>query len=157
VPPADRVAIRILPDGQRVLSMNLSKETAESNGLACLSESIRIEPDTRYRLGFRYRSEGPRLHLFVKGYTMARNINGQMVEREIYRRQVPALEPTAGKWVEVVDDLNPQHVAMDVVTLRVDLYTYLNAGVVEFDDIVLKKVGRQTRKAVDEAIDRPNR
>src|SRR5581483_1561020 len=53
------------------LVMRLSKECAENNGMACLSSPIAIAPNTRYRLSFRYQSDGPKLHVFVKGFTTA--------------------------------------------------------------------------------------
>jgi hypothetical protein len=160
-PPAvDQVVIHRLPDdnGQtnNVLAMNLSKTTAENNGFACLSAPIPIQPNTRYRLMFRYRSDGPTLHVFVKGYTMLKNIEGKMAERECYRRQVPPSGATDGKWVTVICDLNPQHVAYPVQHLRVDLYAYLSSGVVMFDDVQLKAVGEQTRHAADDAIKPPS-
>lgn len=158
LPAVDKVCIYRLCEGQganNVLAMNLSRYCAENNGMACLSDAIRIQPDTRYRLSFRYKSDGPRLHVFVKGYTQEKNIKGETVEREIYRRQVPPSGATGGRWVTVADELNPQHVAFPVQVLRVDLYAYLSPGVVMFDDVVLKAVGRQTRKATDEAIKRP--
>jgi hypothetical protein len=140
---------------QNVLAMNLSRTAAENNGLACLSESIKIEPKTRYRLSFRYKSDGPKLHVFVKGYTMAKNLEGKLVEREIYRRQVPPTGKTNGEWVTIVDELNPQHPAYPVQYLKVDLYAYLHPGMVMFDDVVLKAVGAQTRVAKDKAIKPP--
>ncbi len=126
-PVADKVCINRLAaeDGvpaHNVLAMNLSKECAENNGLACLSDEIAIKPNTRYRLSFRYKSDGPILHVFVKGYTLAKDVKGQPAPREVYRRQVPPANATGGKWVSVVDDLNPQHIAFAVQTLRVDLY-----------------------------------
>lgn len=151
----DKVVIFKQPDGNNVLSMKLSRDCAETNGLACLSARIEIKPDTRYRLSFRYRSDGPVLHVFVKGYTLFDNINGQKVEREIYRRQVPVTGGTKGEWVTIVDELNPQHIVFPVQSLKIDLYTYLQPGEVMFDDVVLKAVGKQTRKAADEAIDKP--
>lgn len=138
-----------------LLAMNLSKETAYTYGLAALSAPIPIQPNTRYRLSFRYRSDKPLLHVFVKGYTMAKSARGDVVEREVYRRQVPESAGTNGQWVTVVDELNPQHISMPVQHLRVDLYAYRFPGVVEFDDVVLKSVGAQTRQARDEAIDPP--
>lgn len=154
LPIPDEVVITEV-DGGRVLAMRMSRTAAETNGLAVLSQPITIEPATRYRLSFRYRSDGPKLHVFVKGYTQAKDINGEMVEREIYRRQVPPTGATNGQWVTVVDDLNPQHVSMPVQTLRVDLYVYLNPGLVMFDDVTLKAVGKPTRDATDAAIDLP--
>lgn len=149
-PKPDKVVIR---DG--VLAMNLSKYCAENNGMACLSDEIAIEPGTRYRLSFRYKSTGPRLHVFIKGYTEGQDINGRKTWREIYRRQVPPTDATGGKWVTIVDEMNPQHHVFGVKMLKIDLYAYLNEGLVEFDDIVLKAVGGQNRKAKDDALDQP--
>ncbi len=161
-PPArDKVLIWRIPQDaaggklNNVLAMNLSRTAAENNGLACLSAPFKIAPDTRYRLSFRYRSDGPKLHVFVKGYTMAENIKGEAAEREVYRRQVPPTGNTQGEWVEIVDELNPQHVAFPVTHLRVDLYAYLHPGQVLFDDVVIKAVGEQTRQAKDAAIKLP--
>jgi hypothetical protein len=160
LPQTDKIVIYKMPqeNGQKpnnVLAMKMSKDTAENNGLACLSDSIKIEPKTRYRLSFRYKSDGPKLHVFVKGYTPGPNIKGETVDREIYRRQVPPTGDTHGQWIEVVDELNPQHSAFPVQTLKVDLYIYLSPGTVLFDDVVLKAVGEQTRDARDKAIKPP--
>jgi len=152
-PPAtDKVVIQRLPGGEQVLAMKLSRVCAENNGLACLSDEIKIEPHTRYRLSFRYKSNGPMLHVFVKGYTAFPNVNGEVVQREIYRRQVPVTGSTKGEWVTIEDEMNPQHVQYPVQTLRVDLYAYLHSGEVSFDDVVLKAVGEPTRDARDAAI-----
>lgn len=160
LPETDKVNIFRIPDPKtgaihNVLAMKLSLECAQNNGMACLSDLIKIEPNTRYRLSFRYKSDGPSLHVFVKGYTRTQNIKGEMTEREVYRRQVPPSGATGGKWVTVVDDMNPQHVAFPVQFLRVDLYAYLGEGTVMFDDVVLKNVGAQTHQAHDAAIKRP--
>ena len=154
-PAVDKIAIYRMPGDQNVLAMNLSKTAAENNGLACLSDAIKIEPNTRYRLSFRYKSDGPRLHVFAKGYTMAKNIEGKEVEREIYRRQVPPTDGTHGEWVTIVDEMNPQHSAFPVQYLKVDLYAYLKPGLVMFDDVVMKAVGAQNRVAKDKAIKPP--
>jgi hypothetical protein len=158
LPEEEKVVIYRTPDGvptPRVLAMNLTKRVAENNGLACLSAPILIQPNTRYRITYRYRSDGPTLHVFVKGYTTLKNIEGKMAPRECYRRQVPPSGATDGKWVTVVCDLNPQHVAYPVETLRVDLYAYLSPGVVMFADVQLKAVGEQSEHAADDAIKPP--
>jgi hypothetical protein len=159
LPDIDKVVIYRMPDGKsatnNVLAMNLSRTCAENNGMACLSDSIEVAPGERYRVSFRYKSDGPVLHVFIKGYTMFDNIEGKKVPREIYRRQVPPTGATNGQWVTIVDDLNPQHIAFPVQTLKIDLYAYLTPGVVMFDDVILKPVGKQTRKASDESIKKP--
>ena len=153
-PGEDQVVIR-REGKEQYLAMNLSKGVAESNGLACLGGKIPIQPNTRYRISFRYRSDGPTIHPFIKGYIPvppAPGSSGDTGEREIYRRQVPPSGSTRGQWVTVVDDLNPQHPSLTVQYLRVDLYAYLAPGTVEFDDIVIKAVGEQTRHAKDDAL-----
>lgn len=138
--------------GNNAIELKLSLQGAQTNGLAALSDLVSILPQTRYRLQFRYKSDGPVLHVFVKGYTKYPGPGGKMADREIYRRQVPPQGATSGKWITVTDDLNPQHVSLPVQTLRVDLYAYQRPGTVLFDDVVLKAVGAQTRQARDPAI-----
>lgn len=147
LPETDKVAIyRQTSDRARptVLAMKLSKTAAENNGMACLSDAIKIQPGVRYRLQFEYQSDGPVLHVFVKGYTNGRDIAGKPALREVYRRQVSPTEATHGKWVTIESDLNPQNVAYPVDCLKVDLYAYLKPGVVMFANVQLKAVGRQT-------------
>jgi hypothetical protein len=158
LPAMDQVCIYRLPAQEaeekphNVLAMRLSEGAAESNGLACISEAFKIEPKTRYRISFRYRSDGPTLHVFVKGYFKGMGITGAPADIEDYRRQVPPSPPTDGKWVTVIDDLNPQNPDHPVETLRVDLYAYVTRGLVMFDDVIVKAVGEQTRHATDDAL-----
>jgi hypothetical protein len=169
-PEPDEVVIRRVKGDGQVLAMQLSKATAESYGLACLGGKIPIEPGVRYRMSFRYKSDGPTIRPFIKGYVMLRvperlvNLSMGTIpkcvlptpqEREIYRRQVPPRGDTHGAWVNVLDEMNPQQRTFPVEFLRVDLYAYLHEGTVEFDDIVIKAVGEQTRNAKDDAIDLP--
>jgi hypothetical protein len=119
-----------------VLAMRLSRQIAETNGLACLSDPIPVAADTRYRLTFRFYSQGPTQHVFVKGY----DGNSGDAEREIYRRQIPPSGPTNGKWQTIVCDLTPHSDEALVKTVRVDLYAYAAAGVVMFGDVQLKLI-----------------
>jgi len=148
-PEPDEVVIRTI-DGDPVLAMKLSKATAEGYGLACLGGKIPIQPKTRYRISYRFKSDAPVSRPFIKGYFTH---NGE--EREIYRRQIPPQGSTKGEWVDVVDDLNPQHTTFQVEYLRVDFYAYLHPGTILYDDVVIKAVGEQTRAAKDEALDKP--
>jgi len=147
--------IQIGEGDHNVLAMKLSRDVAESNGLACLSDPIPIEPETRYRLQFKYKSDGPSLHVFVKGYIKKKDISGELADLQSYECQVPPSGATHGKWETVVCDLNPQNVSGAPKFLKVDLYAYLTPGTVMFDDIQLKAVGEQTRHAVDDAIKPP--
>ncbi len=160
LPPENKVCIYTMPGengaaANNVLAMNMSKACAENEGLACWSALMPIRPGVRYRLSCRYKSDSPDLQLFVKGYTWGEDIKGQKTLREVYRRQVPPSGKTDGKWVTIMDDMNPQHVAFPVQFLRVDLYIYLHPGLVMFDDVALKAVGKQTQQAHDDAIKKP--
>jgi hypothetical protein len=145
LPEEDKVNIYRMPDGnggtRNVLAMNLSKNVAENNGLACLSDPIPIQAGMRYRIRFRYRSDGPTLHVFVKGYTTGKNIAGEAAEREVYRRQVPPSDATDGQWQTIVCDMTPANPNFVIEHLRVDLYAYLKPGVVMFDEVELKAIG----------------
>jgi hypothetical protein len=157
LPDTDQVEILRRSDGHggltNVLAMTLSRGVAESNGLACLSAPVPIHPGGRYRIQFRYRSDGPTLHVFVKGYTPGKDIAGGAADVESYRLQVPPSGPTDNKWKTVVADLNPQNpIGPPPATLRVDLYAYLGAGTVMFADVQLRDVGQATRRAVDDAL-----
>ena len=162
LPETDKVCIYRVParggeKAHNVLAMKLSKDCAENNGMACLSDPIEIDQGVKFRLHFRYKSDGPTLHVFVKGYTTGKNLAGEKADREIYRRQVPPSGGTNGRWVTVEDDLNPQHVHFPVKKLRIDLYAYLSAGTVQFDDVQLKAIGKQGADDVarDDAIKAP--
>jgi hypothetical protein len=156
LPDVDKVSILRAGglDKRNALAMNLSLGDAQNNGLACLSDAIKIEPNTRYCIQYHYQSDGPMLHVFVKGYSLVPDAaTGKPTMREVYRRQVPPSGATGGKWTTVVDDMNPQnHQGYPVRELRVDLYAYLNAGTVLFDDVQLKAVGEQTHHPHDDAM-----
>lgn len=170
LPGVDKVCIVPIRDGpdndlpagphapapvNNVLAMNLSKLAAENNGLACLSAPIAIQPNRRYRISFRYKSDGPSTHVFVKGYTAGKDVAGKPSQREVFRTQVPPGGATNGKWETVTCDVNPYHPAFAVQTLRVDLYAYLSPGIILFDDVVLKEIGPLTEKPKDDAIKPP--
>lgn len=160
LPAEDKVNIYTPPPaaGEKpnpVLAMKLSRYAAENPGMACLSDAIPIAPGRRYRVSFRYQSDGPTTHVFVKGYTTGKDINGNAAERECFRTQVNPTGPTEGKWRTVVADINPYHPTFKVEHLRVDLYAYLSPGVILWDDVVVKEIGELTKKPKDDALDKP--
>jgi hypothetical protein len=155
LPEVDKVNIYRMPadkPGQKahnVLAMRLSKECAENNGMACVSEPIKVTPRTRYRISFRYNSDGPSTHVFVKGYTTGKNVAGEKADREVFRTQVSPTGATNGKWATVVCDDNPDNPNFAVESLRVDLYAYLTPGVILWDDVTLKEIGPLQTRAFD--------
>ena len=97
----------------------------------------------------RYHSTGPVPRLFLKGFAEKADQFGdkkdpEAVRREYYRMQVlPREKNTAWELIEA--DFTPtttKDTDPPIRWLRIDLYVYLTAGDVYFDDVVLKKVSK---------------
>jgi hypothetical protein len=141
-PVEDKVVINRVETRKNALAMDLSYDCATNNGMAALSDAIEIQPGVRYRISFRYRSDGPDLHVFVKGYTLAKDVAGALADVEIYRLQVPPSGATGNRWQTVEADIHPYNPNFPVQRLRVDLYAYLHPGHVWFTDVKIAAVGR---------------
>lgn len=147
--PQDRVAVVARADGSgHFLLMRMGKGVSESNGLACESVWIPVENGAKYRFTVRYRSTGPRLRLFLKGFAVKGDQYGdksdpEAVRREYYRFQVLPREKNED-WELIEADFTPEseknHDYPKVQWLRVDLFIYLHPGDVQFDDVVVKKI-----------------
>ncbi len=134
------------------LMMRMSENIAENNGLACISTWIPAEDSKMYRFACQYHSTGPSLHLFLNGYAFRPDQFGdkkdpEAVRRQAYRYQVVPRGKTNG-WKLVEADLTPSaqpnklkpEDTLKIQWIRLDLYIYLKAGDVFFDDITLKKI-----------------
>jgi hypothetical protein len=124
------------------LKFDMNKGTAESYGLDYYSDWIPIEPGATYRFSVRYLTLGPTPKIFLKGYHSFPPQEGFPAQRrEIYRRQVHPSGPKE-EWNTVTADFIPTSLkpGEDPTYLKVDLYAYLGAGVIYWDDVVLKKV-----------------
>lgn len=131
------------PDGPgKVLKYDMNKATAASYGLDFYSDWIPIEPGATYRFSCRIKTLAPTAKIFLKGYHAFEATDGYPAQRrETYRRQVhPSGEK--GQWNSVTADFIPESTrpAHAPTFLKVDLYAYWPAGVIFWDDIVLKKV-----------------
>lgn len=134
--------------GGNVLLLRMGEHVAANNGLACESMWIPVEHGKKYRFAVRYHSTGPTLHLFLKGFgekadAYSTPSNLESMRREFYRAQVVPREKNAG-WELIEMDFTPSTVkATDpkIQWMRVDLYIYLHAGDVFFDDVTMKKIG----------------
>ena len=126
----------------KVLKFDMTPATAVSYGLDYYSDWIPIEPGAVYRFECRYKSLGPAPRIFLKGYHEFEKTDLYPAQRrETYRRQVhPAANK--GRWSTVTADFVPDSTtpAQRPTFLKVDLYAYLHAGVILWDDVVLKKV-----------------
>jgi hypothetical protein len=134
------------------LMMRMSLDTAQSNGLACVSTWIPVDDGKMYRFTCKYHSKGPTLHLFLNGFAFKPDKFGdksdlEAVRRQAYRYQVVPRGPTKD-WTLIEADftpsaaenkLNPED-RLKIEWMRLDLYVYLGAGDVFFDDVTLKKI-----------------
>jgi len=131
------------PDGPgKVLKFEMTPGTAAGYGLDYYSDWIRIEPGAVYRFSCRYKSLGPTVKIFLKGYHSFPAADGYPAQRrEAYRRQVHPSGET-DRWHEVVADFIPEATRPEHAPtfLKVDLFACYPAGVVYWDDVVLKKV-----------------
>lgn len=135
------------PEGAgKVLKYDMNQETAESYGLDFYSDFIEIEPGATYRFSCRHKSLGPTPKIFLKGYFWWPGGNGYPPDwRESYRRQVHP-GGSQGQWNSVTADFVPDALKPEQAPqqrprrLKVDLYAYYPAGIIFWDDIVLKKV-----------------
>jgi len=147
--------------GNRVIRFNLSKDVAEFTGLMYYSEYFAVQEGATYRFQCRWRSNGPAVKVFVKCYDDERSefreenrlgsagagknlrkgdyVGSETMRREVYRSQQNLKGPT-NTWNTQTEDFTPQHVKYSPKWCRVMLYAYITAGVVEFDDVVVKQI-----------------
>jgi len=131
------------PDGPgKVIRYEMNRGTAITYGLDFYSDWIPIQAGATYRFACRYKTLGPTPKIFLKGYHPFPAQHGYPAQRrETYRRQV---HPKGGKgeWHTVTADFIPSATRPEHTPtfLKVDLYAYWPAGVIYWDDVVLKKV-----------------
>ncbi|HEY4329270.1 MAG TPA: hypothetical protein VGN88_06010 [Phycisphaerae bacterium] len=129
------------------LMMRMSKHTAENNGLSCESIWIPVENGKKYRFTAEYHSNGPTARLFLKGFAekadqFSKKDDPETSRREFYRAQILPRKKNTG-WDLIEMDFTPSTVkATDpkIEWMRVDLYIYLTAGDVFFDQVTMKKL-----------------
>jgi len=147
----------------KVVRFTLDKNVAENEGVMYYSQYFPVEEGATYRFQCRWRSNAPAVKVFIKCYdeqstqyrtesdkdgarsagerTLGKNdyISENMQRREVYRSQQNLKGPT-NSWNTHTEDFTPKHVKYTPRWGRVMLYAYLSAGVVEFDDVVVKQV-----------------
>lgn len=152
--PKDKVAIvptAVATDDPKTpghcLMMRMSGNIAANNGLACESVWIPVQSGQKYRFQVRYLSRGPVPRIFLKGFGVkpdkySKTDQPESSRREYYRAQV--LPRKANEAFELIEmDFTPEALAkydVKIQWLRVDLYVYLTAGDVFFDDVSVKNI-----------------
>ena len=143
----------------RVIRFAFDAGVGDGFGVMYYSDPFPVEEGALYRFACRYRSNGPKMIVFIKCYDEvdsaykpasqspgdAKNVGpGAYVpeasqRRECYRSQ-NNLKGPKNTWNTYSNDFTPKHTKYTPTTGRVMLYAYLGAGVVEFDDIVVKQI-----------------
>jgi len=133
----------------RVLEFDIPKAVAETYGFDFFSDYIDVDETATYRFSVDYRSDGPAVIIFIKGYALFPPGEGETASqwREVYRPQRKAGAPK--EWTTLTFDFHPivrQHSARqaeahrEVKRIKVDLYAYHPPGKAYFDNVVVKKV-----------------
>jgi hypothetical protein len=142
-----------------VVRFTFPASVGDAEGVMYYSEYFPVEQGAKYRFQVRWRSTGPAGKIFIKcgepidtGYKEEskayrpaksgssrayRPEEGQL--REVYRSQMNLKGPN-NTWNTHTEEFTPKHTKYTPRYGRVMLYAYLGAGVVEFDDVVLKQV-----------------
>lgn len=128
------------PGRGRVLKFDIPQAIAETYGLDFYSDFIEVDESARHRFSADYRSDGPAVIFFVKGYALVPPSEGEPEAqwREVYRYQRKAGAPR--QWTTMTFDFHPTVPTRRVERIRVDLYAYYPPGAVFFDNIIIKKV-----------------
>lgn len=145
-----------------VIRFTFDASVGNGFGVMYYSKLFPIDEGATYRFQCRYRTNGPKIIVFIKCYdemgsdykptselSPARHPTSQSKEpeyvpqfgylRECYRSQ-QNLKGEKNQWHTQTQDFTPKHTKYSPKWGRVMLYSYLGAGVVEFDDVVLKQV-----------------
>ncbi|HUV38885.1 MAG TPA: hypothetical protein VMY39_04695, partial [Planctomycetota bacterium] len=150
------------PDGKsgKVVKFDIPEDVAATYGMLLYSQPFAIETGATYRIRWRFRTDRPAVKLFIKGYdTFEKEFGFEGQEREVWRsRKDPQFGPRVeneyerGEWTEYGHDFVPFAGKTDERTgrflrgpkqpkvLRLMLYGYWPAGVVTWDDVVVKKI-----------------
>jgi hypothetical protein len=152
--------VRWLPEvgkpANHVVRFTFDKDIGDSYGVMYYSKPFPVEEYATYRFQCRWRGNGPAAKVFIKCYDRIgtayqresqpasggspgdRQSETQQ-DREVYRSQQNLKGPN-NTWNVQTEDFTPKHTQYTPRWGRVMLYAYLGAGVVEFDDVVVKQI-----------------
>ncbi len=125
----------------------MDEDVAGTAGALYYSEFFPVEEGATYRFQCRWKTTGSAAKVFVKCYdelptefrTSSAVDPARTEKREVYRSQ-QNLQGSPGVWNVQTEDFTPQHTQFTPRWGRVMLYAYWPAGVVEWDDVVVKQV-----------------
>lgn len=146
-----------------VIRLTIPKAVAEAEGVMYYSKEFPIQDGATYRFQCRWRSNGPSPKVFIKCYdelgTEYRRERSAAAKyasdpgdpvgsqhdpsgaqrREVYRSQ-QNLKGPPNTWNIHTQEFTPKHTRYSPKWGRVMLYGYLQEGVIEFDDIIIKEI-----------------
>ncbi len=152
--PVNRAAIvpqSVVTPGARgyCLMLRTNLFIAQNNGLACESTWIPVTQGHRYRFEVQYHSTAPRIRIFINGFDynpdqFSRANNRASQRREIYRCQVLPVTQNTG-WSQTGIDFTPEALKgmrkqHPVKWVRIDFFSYLNAGDAFFRSVQLRDI-----------------
>ena len=154
----------------KVIRFNFDKSVGDGYGVMYYSKPFPIEAEAKYRFQCRYRSNGPKVIVFIKCYDRMESVykkaesdkysaGGKRGDEESRPEAVAGdgKEPGSGEprecyrsqqnlkgpknvWNLQTEDFTPTHTKYTPKSGRVMLYAYIGEGVVDFDDVVLKQI-----------------
>jgi hypothetical protein len=149
--------------GNKLIRLSFDEEVGNSYGVMYYSLPFPVEEGATYRFQCRYRTNGPEVKVFIKCYDRMTSqykapspsdaqlqpasaaagpseyVPGLGQLREVYRSQQNLTGPK-NTWNTQTQDFTPKHPKYVPRWGRVMLYGYKGAGVVDFDDVVVKQV-----------------
>jgi len=154
--------VKWLPEARNpsnmVIRFTFDAGVGDTSGVMYYSEPFPVQEGAKYRFQCRWRSNGPAVKVFIKcydemgteyhresdsaklpKYKPGKNTyipEGSQL-REVYRSQ-QNLKGGKNTWNVQTEDFTPKHTKYVPKWGKVMLYAYLGAGVVEFDDVVVK-------------------
>jgi hypothetical protein len=146
----------------KIIRFTFDKAVAEAEGVMYYSEYFPVEEVAKYRFQCRWKTNGPLAKVFIKCYdevntpyqknpsesansdkSPQRGKNQYLPEtaqrREVFRSQ-QNLKGPKNTWNTQTEDFTPKHTKYSPKWGRVMLYAYLDAGVVDFDDVIVKQI-----------------
>jgi hypothetical protein len=142
----------------KLIRFTFDEEVGNNEGVMYYSLPFRVEEGAKYRFQCRWRTNGPAAKVFIKCYAeldtpyhseSATAASGSAAGkdhpppvdrlREVYRSQ-QNLKGPKNTWNTQTEDFTPRQSNYTPRWGRVMLYGYVGAGVVEFDDVVVKLI-----------------
>ncbi|MGD0655347.1 MAG: hypothetical protein ABSA16_13475 [Thermoguttaceae bacterium] len=125
----------------KIIRFKFDSSVGDNEGVMYYSDYFPVREGAKYRFQCRWKTDGPKVKVFIKCYDEVNTpfLPETAQRREVYRSQ-QNLDGPKNTWNTHTEDFTPAHAKYSPKWARVMLYAYLGAGVVEFDDVVVKQI-----------------